>query len=209
MRVAVSSAAADAARTPPVNSAAAATANAARRFARPWEAAVVLLAMVMMLFSVFPVFDCQGDGLHLVPGEASKLGHRLGGAGDHGGVAPLAPVRLGGHVGGVGLQHQPVQGQPAEDVGGPAGVLEGDVAGEGEHPALVHQHLGILQAAGVAVEHPTDAGVGADDVQAVPVGVPVVDDGGEVELLRQGELGIEEVPGVGPQIGRASCRERV
>ena len=49
----------------------------------------------------------QGDGLHLVPGEAPELGHRLGGAGDHGGVAPLAPVRLGGHVGGVGLQHQP------------------------------------------------------------------------------------------------------
>lgn len=144
----------------------------------------------------------QGNGLHLVPGEAAELGHRLGGAGDHGGVAPLAPVRLGGHVGGVGLQHQPIQGQPAEDVGGPAGVLEGDVAGEGEHPALVHQHLGVLQAAGVAVEHPTDAGVGADDVQAVPVGVPVVDDGGEVEFLRQGELGVEKVPGVGPLLRR-------
>ena len=103
---------------------------------------------------------------------------------------------------GVGLQHQPLQGQPAENVGGPAGVLEGDVAGEGEHPAPVYQHPSVLQAAGVAVEHPPDAGVGADDVQAVPVGVPVVDDGGEVELLRQGELGVEEVPGAGPRLRR-------
>ena len=48
------------------------------------------------------------------------------------------------------------------------------------------------------MEHPPGAGVGPDDVQAVFMGVPVVDDGGEIQLLRQGELGVEHVPGEGP-----------
>ena len=43
-------------------------------------------------------------------------------------------------------------------------------------------------------------GVGLDDVQAVLVGVPVVDDDGQVQLLGQGELGVKEVPGEGPAL---------
>lgn len=39
--------------------------------------------------------------------------------------------------------------------------------------------------------------MGAHHVQAVLVGVPVVNDGGQIQLLRQGELGVKEVPGVG------------
>ena len=49
-----------------------------------------------------------------------------------------------------------------------------------------------------AQQHPPGVGVGLHDVQAVPVGVPVVDDDGQVQLLGQGELGVEEVPGEGP-----------
>ena len=51
------------------------------------------------------------------------------------------------------------------------------------------------------MEHPPGVGVGPDHVQAVLVGVPVVDDGGEIQLLRQGELGVEHLPGEGPPLG--------
>ena len=48
------------------------------------------------------------------------------------------------------------------------------------------------------MEHPPGVGVGLDDVQAVLVGLPVVDHGGQVQLLGQGELGVEELPLLGP-----------
>ena len=51
------------------------------------------------------------------------------------------------------------------------------------------------------MEHPPGLGVGPHDVQGVPVGIPVVDDGGQVQLLGEGELGVKEVPGVGPVLG--------
>ena len=41
-------------------------------------------------------------------------------------------------------------------------------------------------------------GVLISQLHRIPVGVPVVDDGGLVQLLGKGELGVKKVPGVGP-----------
>ena len=46
----------------------------------------------------------------------------------------LAPEGLGGEIGGVGFDHDPVHGQPVNDFQGLAGIFIGDGAGEGQHP---------------------------------------------------------------------------
>ena len=60
------------------------------------------------------------------------------------------------------------------------GVFEGDGAGEGQVPAQLDEGLGVLHAAGVAVEHAAHTGELLHDGQAVPVGLPVVDDDGHI-----------------------------
>ena len=140
----------------------------------------------------------EGGLGHLLGGQSLHLGDGLAHPVDIARVAPLAPEGLGGHVGGVGLYHDALQRNGSDDLQRPPGIFEGDVAGEGDHPAQACRHLGVLGGQGTAVKHPPGLGVGADNVHHVLVGVPVVDNGGQVQLLAEGELGVKEIPGVGP-----------
>ena len=109
------------------------------------------------------------------------------------GVVPLAPKGLGGQIGGVSLDHDPVHREPVDDLQGLSGVLVGDDSRKGEHPPKLDQYLGILQAAGIAVVHPGDLGMLPHDGEAVLVGLPVVDDNGQAEGLCQLQLAVEHV----------------
>ena len=66
---------------------------------------------------------------------------------------PLAPEGLGGHIGGVGLQKEPLQGQVLDNLHHPAGVLKGDCAANANIHPQIHQGPGHLCAAGKAVHH--------------------------------------------------------
>ena len=123
----------------------------------------------------------SGSGVfYFLGGQALDLGDGFGHAVDVAGVAPLAAVERGGHVGGVCFDHDAVQGHGGDDLRGFAGIFEGDGAGEGQVPAQLDEGLGVLHAAGVAVEHAADAGELLHDGQAVPVGLPVVNDDGHI-----------------------------
>lgn len=134
-----------------------------------------------------------GGVLHLLRGQALDLGDGLGHAVNITGVTALAAVGGGGHVGGIRLDHEALQRHGGDDLRGFAGVFESDGPGEGQVPAELDEGLRVLHAAGVAVEHAPDAGELLHDGQAVSVGLPVVDDDGQVQPLRQGELGAEDL----------------
>lgn len=131
---------------------------------------------------------------HLLCGQALYLGQSLCYTVDIIRVIAFSAERLRGHVGGVGLYHDAVQGHIGHDLQCAAGVFEGDVAGEGDIPAQFVHHFGVLGREGAAVEDPPGARVGTDDVQSVFMGVPVVDNGGQVQFPGQVQLGGEKVP---------------
>ena len=138
----------------------------------------------MFLFLIFdpkqPLAVFRGCLLHLLGTQPLDLGDGFGHAVDVAGVAPLAAVGRGGHVGGVCFDHDAVQGHGGDDLRGFAGVFEGDGAGEGQVPAQLDESLGVLHAAVVSVEHAAHAGELLHDGQAVPVGLPVVNDDGHI-----------------------------
>jgi len=142
--------------------------------------------LILICYSEFlrdpkqPLAVFCGGFLHLLRGQALDLGDGFGHAVDVAGVAPLTAVGRGGHVGGVCFDHDAVQGHGGDDLRGFAGIFEGDGAGEGQVPAQLDEGLGVLHAAGVAVEHAADAGELLHDGQAVPVGLPVVNDDGHI-----------------------------
>ena len=103
------------------------------------------------------------------------------------GVA-LAPEGLRREIGGISLHHNPVHGQPLDDFQSLSCIFIGDDASEGQHPAQLHQHLGVLQTPGVAVVHATDLRMGPNHLQTVLVGLPVMDDDRQVQLRRQLQL---------------------
>lgn len=102
------------------------------------------------------------------------------------------------HVRTVRLDHDPLQRHRPGGLHRPAGVLIGQHAGKGDHPAQPDQLLRHLRAAGKAVEHPPDPGEFPHHCQTVGVGLPVVDDHRQVQLLRQGHLVPEDPPLVFP-----------
>ena len=112
---------------------------------------------------------------------------------DIGRVVALAAVRHGCEVGGIRLDHEPLERHGGDDLRRAARVLEGDRPVEREHPPQRQQLPRHLNRARKAVEHARHPRELANDGHRVGVGVAVVDDNREGQLLRKRHLAAQHV----------------
>jgi hypothetical protein len=90
-----------------------------------------------------------------------------------------------GEIGAIGFNEDAVIGDGRDDGGKAGGVFEGDDPRKGDVPASLYQLSRRLGAAAEAVEDAADVRVLRYDLEAIAVGVAVMDDDGEIKLLRQ------------------------
>ena len=124
------------------------------------------------------------------------MGDEGGGVGDVGGFAAFAAMGDGSEEGGVGFEHEAVEGGGANGFADGGGVFEGGDAGEADEVSECSDLALFGGGADEAVEDGAEfSGVGTEDFEGVGKGIALVDDdvefffGGEVELLAE-EFGL-------------------
>ena len=117
----------------------------------------------------FAIF--RGEVLYLRLSQPPQGGDLGGDTGQLAGVVPLLPLDpwVREEVGGIGLDHKPILWNPSGYLGQFFGVFIGDGTGKGQVPAQADEGFGVLQTAGIAVEHPSHLGKFPHDGQTVPV----------------------------------------
>ncbi|CAN4022115.1 Stage 0 sporulation A-like protein, partial [Dysosmobacter welbionis] len=149
------------------------------------------------LFSYLPLQPKQPQAIvpgvrrHLLRGDALPLRQFFHNVGEIPAVVPPAPVGHRAHVGRVRLHHDPVQGRDGHDLRRPASVFVGHRTVKAQIPAPLQQLLRHFGTAGEAVEYAPHPGELLYDLQAVSVGLPVVDDHRQLQLQRQLQLAAE------------------
>ena len=118
---------------------------------------------------------------------------------DEGGLVALAPDRLGGEVGSVGLHQQPLLGHPPGCVGEIGGALVGDVAGEGDPVAAIEALLQVLGHREAVHHHLHPLGFGLELGERRLGGGPRVDHERLARLPGERDLGGERALLVGPR----------
>ena len=103
------------------------------------------------------------------------------------------PRKLGGQIGGVSLDHDPVHREPVDDLQGLSGVLVGDGAVNPQIPAPLDKRFRHFGTAGEDSERPPQRRVLQHKGETVAVSLPVVDDNGQAEGLCQLQLAVEHV----------------
>ena len=105
-------------------------------------------------------------------------------------VSFLLSHRFGGHIGAIGLNHQPVEGDKFGSFLRGGGVFEGNDAGEGNVVAVIEDDFGLLGGATKAVEDDFADGLSetAEYIHSFIEGFSRVDDNGEVEVACDVEM---------------------
>ena len=115
---------------------------------------VTKIKMSLVLNFEQPLSICGSGVFYFLGAQPLDLGDGFGHAVDIAGVAPLAAVGRGGHVGGICFDHDAVQGHGGDDLRGFAGVFEGDGAGERERRGLAGNYFQRRGASRIGVSFP-------------------------------------------------------
>ena len=113
---------------------------------------------------------------HFLRGEAFELRDFLCYQGDQAAVIPSASVGFGSHVGAIGLNQDPINGNSLNSLQGAASILKGDHTRKAQIPASIYQPTGQICTAGEAVEDPTQIRVPLDDGHCILRSLTHVDD---------------------------------
>ena len=94
-------------------------------------------------------------------------------------------MRVRGQIRRVRFDHQVFCGNACGDLLNALGVFEGDDARKGDHPSTSPQLFGHLRTSAVAVKYTSYVGVAQDGLEAIAVGVAIVDDDGQIPFFGQ------------------------